>query len=214
MQAVLSWPQPTTVKVLQHFPRFPNFYRCFIRSFSVIIAPFTSLLCNKPSTIPCSQEASTAIQTVQERFTSAPILRHLIPKLWYLLLGFLRFTHQTLHFFFNLSLPCFVHLFVLLQQQTPSNWVHRLHLCVVHFVPALLYLYSFIHSLQLLPWKSELNRQPVFLFLLAVDKCFGLWWFQCWFYTIDSVNKELLSCFLTGIIHMWSQFLFGIMHFK
>ncbi len=44
VQSVLNWPQPKTVKELQRFLGFANFYRRFIRNFSTIAAPLTSLL--------------------------------------------------------------------------------------------------------------------------------------------------------------------------
>ncbi len=44
VQAVLNWPKPTTVKELQRFLGFANFYQRFIRSFSMVAAPLTSLL--------------------------------------------------------------------------------------------------------------------------------------------------------------------------
>ncbi|KAK3555047.1 hypothetical protein QTP86_006361 [Hemibagrus guttatus] len=47
--AATEWPQPTTVKELQRFLGFANFYRRFIRNYSVTAAPLTSLLKGKPS---------------------------------------------------------------------------------------------------------------------------------------------------------------------
>ncbi len=44
VQSILNWPQPKTVKELQRFLGFANFYRRFIRNFNTIAAPLTSLL--------------------------------------------------------------------------------------------------------------------------------------------------------------------------
>ncbi len=49
VRAVTDWPQPTTVKELQRFLGFANFYRRFIRNYSLIASPLTSLLKGKPS---------------------------------------------------------------------------------------------------------------------------------------------------------------------
>ncbi len=50
VDAVMEWPRPTTVKELQRFLGFANFYRRFIRNYSSIAAPLTSLLKGKPKT--------------------------------------------------------------------------------------------------------------------------------------------------------------------
>ncbi|KAK3534931.1 hypothetical protein QTP70_002016 [Hemibagrus guttatus] len=42
--AVTEWPRPTTVKELQRFLGFANFYHSFIRNYSITAAPLTSLL--------------------------------------------------------------------------------------------------------------------------------------------------------------------------
>ncbi len=44
VQAVIDWPQPVTLKELQRFLGFANFYRRFIRNFSTVAAPMTSML--------------------------------------------------------------------------------------------------------------------------------------------------------------------------
>lgn len=43
---VLNWPQPTTLKELQRFLGFSNFYRRFIRNFSAVANPLTSMVKN------------------------------------------------------------------------------------------------------------------------------------------------------------------------
>lgn len=42
--AVLNWPQPTTLKELQWFLGFANFYRRFIRNFSAVANPLMSMV--------------------------------------------------------------------------------------------------------------------------------------------------------------------------
>ncbi|KAK3527496.1 hypothetical protein QTP86_023020 [Hemibagrus guttatus] len=48
VQAVSEWPAPATIKELQRFLGFANFYRRFIRSYSSVAAPLTSLLRGNP----------------------------------------------------------------------------------------------------------------------------------------------------------------------
>ncbi|KAK3568298.1 hypothetical protein QTP86_003141 [Hemibagrus guttatus] len=48
VHAVTEWPSPTTVKELQWFLGFANFYRHFIRNYSSVAGPLTSLLRGKP----------------------------------------------------------------------------------------------------------------------------------------------------------------------
>ncbi len=42
--AEVNWPQPTTLKELQRFVGFANFYRWFIRNFSTIAATMMSMI--------------------------------------------------------------------------------------------------------------------------------------------------------------------------
>ncbi|KAK3506690.1 hypothetical protein QTP70_015415 [Hemibagrus guttatus] len=57
--AIRDWPTPTTVKELQHFLGFTNFYRRFIQNYSSIANPLTSLLRNKPKPFIVEVDAST-----------------------------------------------------------------------------------------------------------------------------------------------------------
>ncbi|KAK3519931.1 hypothetical protein QTP70_008026 [Hemibagrus guttatus] len=79
--AVRDWPTPTTVKELQRFLGFANFYRRFIRGYSSVTSPLTNLLRNKPKTLVWTPAATHAFQTLKQAFTTAPLLGHPDPEL-------------------------------------------------------------------------------------------------------------------------------------
>ncbi|KAK3545141.1 hypothetical protein QTP70_001467 [Hemibagrus guttatus] len=79
--AVRDWPTPTTVKELQRFLGFANFYRRFIRGYSSVTSPLTNLLRNKPKTLVWTLAALHAFQTLKQAFTTAPLLVHPDPAL-------------------------------------------------------------------------------------------------------------------------------------
>ncbi len=81
VQAVLNWPKPTTIKELQRFLGFANLYRRFIRSFSMVAAPLTSLLQGGKQRLNWTQASEQSFRQLKERFTSAPILHHPNPDL-------------------------------------------------------------------------------------------------------------------------------------
>ncbi|KAL1249494.1 hypothetical protein QQF64_020499 [Cirrhinus molitorella] len=60
VNVVLKWPQPTTLKELQRFLGFANFYRRFIHHFSTVAAPLTAMAVlsqrqgNPPKMFPCA----------------------------------------------------------------------------------------------------------------------------------------------------------------
>ncbi|KAG1926787.1 retrotransposable element [Pimephales promelas] len=80
VRGVIDWPVPRTVKELQRFLGFANFYRRFIRNFSLIAAPLTALTKRHSSRISWNPEAQHAFQELKSRFTTAPILRHPDPE--------------------------------------------------------------------------------------------------------------------------------------
>ncbi len=80
VQAVIDWPQPVTLKELQRFLGFANFYRRFIRNFSTVAAPMTSMLKRGRQRLVWTPAAIAAFQKLKERFTTAPILHHPDPK--------------------------------------------------------------------------------------------------------------------------------------
>ncbi|KAK3520633.1 hypothetical protein QTP70_029421 [Hemibagrus guttatus] len=81
VQAVTEWPAPTSVRELQHFLGFANFYRRFIRNYSSVASPLTSLLRGKPKKLTWTDLARSAFQQLKNCFTTAPILRHPDPDL-------------------------------------------------------------------------------------------------------------------------------------
>ncbi|KAI2667311.1 Transposon Tf2-9 polyprotein [Labeo rohita] len=76
VNAVLRWPHPSTLKELQRFLGFANFYRRFIRHFSSVAAPLTAMVRKGASRLAWSQPALQAFDDLRQRFTTAPILHH------------------------------------------------------------------------------------------------------------------------------------------
>ncbi|XP_041740527.1 polypeptide N-acetylgalactosaminyltransferase 12-like [Coregonus clupeaformis] len=72
---------PTTIKGLQRFLEFANFYRRFIKYFSSIASPLTSLLKGGPHKLVWSPAADEAFRLLKGRFTSTPLLKHPDPTL-------------------------------------------------------------------------------------------------------------------------------------
>ncbi|KAK3510435.1 hypothetical protein QTP70_006850 [Hemibagrus guttatus] len=79
--AVKNWPIPTSVKELQRFLDFANFYRRFIQGYSSITSPLTSPLENKPKSLSWTPVATQAFETLKTAFTTAPLLTHPDPDL-------------------------------------------------------------------------------------------------------------------------------------
>ncbi|KAK3566671.1 hypothetical protein QTP86_002846 [Hemibagrus guttatus] len=74
VQAVVDWPSPSSVKEVQHFLGFANFYRKFIRNFSSVAAPLSALTKGNTAGFYWGPEAELAFNKLKCRFTSAPIL--------------------------------------------------------------------------------------------------------------------------------------------
>ena len=75
VSAVLDWPSPKTVKEVQSYLGFANFYRKFINNYSALTTPLTSLT-RKATKFVWSPAAEEAFRTLQHAFTTAPILQH------------------------------------------------------------------------------------------------------------------------------------------
>ncbi|SNX83759.1 uncharacterized protein MEPE_02467 [Melanopsichium pennsylvanicum] len=83
VSTVLEWPPPQSIRQIQVFLGFANFYRRFIRHYSRVAAPLTDLLKGGASgKVDLPPEATAAFNRLKEAFTSAPILRHFSPTLY------------------------------------------------------------------------------------------------------------------------------------
>ncbi len=80
VHAVLNWPLPSTIKELQRFLGFANFYRRFIRGFSSIAAPLTNMTKKGSRRLQWTAEAHKAFDQLKRQFTTAPILHHPDPN--------------------------------------------------------------------------------------------------------------------------------------
>jgi hypothetical protein len=79
VRAVLEWPVPQTVKEVQSFLGFANFYRRFIQDYSKVTTPLTELT-KKDREFVWNKEAQEAFNTLRHKFTKAPILATFDPK--------------------------------------------------------------------------------------------------------------------------------------
>ncbi|KFY29935.1 hypothetical protein V493_02205 [Pseudogymnoascus sp. VKM F-4281 (FW-2241)] len=80
VSAVLDWPTPTTVKEVQAFLGFANFYRRFIAGYSKVAQPLTELT-KKDLAFNWTDKAEAAFQELKTKFTEAPILATFDPKI-------------------------------------------------------------------------------------------------------------------------------------
>src|SRR4051812_43337083 len=76
---ILRWPVPTTVKEVQSFLGFANFYRRFIQNYSHIARPLHNLTSKNVSFV-WSESCQAAFDSLKSAFTSAPILAHFDPE--------------------------------------------------------------------------------------------------------------------------------------
>ncbi|KAK3548135.1 hypothetical protein QTP70_004874 [Hemibagrus guttatus] len=65
VRAVTEWPAPTMVRELQWFLGFANFYQRFIRNYSSVAGPLTSLLRGKPKKLTWTDQARAAFQQLK-----------------------------------------------------------------------------------------------------------------------------------------------------
>ncbi|XP_034025727.1 uncharacterized mitochondrial protein AtMg00860-like [Thalassophryne amazonica] len=73
VKAITGWPVPSSVKQLQQFFGFANFYRRFIHGFSQVAAPLTALTSSK-TTFQWTPQADSTFTQLKTRFATSPIL--------------------------------------------------------------------------------------------------------------------------------------------
>ena len=78
---IRGWPEPRSFRDIQAFVGFANFYRRFIRDFSTVAAPLTSMLKGGKAgkftgAFKLTEEAAQAFRELCEAFTKAPVLVH------------------------------------------------------------------------------------------------------------------------------------------
>jgi len=76
VESIKLWKAPASVKDIQMFIGFANFYRHFIKNFSAICTPITNLLKGVPKKFSWGKEQQEAFEDLKRRFISAPILYH------------------------------------------------------------------------------------------------------------------------------------------
>lgn len=78
VEAILSWPTPTSVHDIQVFIGFANFYRRFIKNFSEIVVPVLSLL-KKDNPFDWNSTVQESFTALKKAFSSEPVLVHFDP---------------------------------------------------------------------------------------------------------------------------------------
>jgi hypothetical protein len=78
VKSIFEWPIPRNLRDVQSFLGFTNFYRRFIKEYSLIASPLTSLT-RKDTPFVWSDECEEAFQSLKRSFTSASLLRHYDP---------------------------------------------------------------------------------------------------------------------------------------
>ena len=81
VESIKAWRVPASVKNIQIFIGFANFYRRFIKNFSAICALITNLLKGDSKKSFWGKEQQEAFDNLKRHFISAPILCHFYPEL-------------------------------------------------------------------------------------------------------------------------------------
>ena len=79
VQSIKDRKHPRSVKEVQIFIGFTNFYRRFIKDFSKICKPITETLKGDPRKFSWGSQQNKAFEELKTRFITAPILYHFFP---------------------------------------------------------------------------------------------------------------------------------------
>lgn len=75
VKSIMEWNAPKSLRDVQCFLGFANFYRQFIKDYSKIVAPLVALTKRSPS-FKWNDDAQRAFDLLKERFSTAPVLAH------------------------------------------------------------------------------------------------------------------------------------------
>ena len=79
MKSVQNWAHPRSVKEVQIFIGFTNFYRRFIKDFSKVCKAITETLKGDQKNFHWRRVQEEGFEELKKRFTTAPILSHFYP---------------------------------------------------------------------------------------------------------------------------------------
>jgi hypothetical protein len=79
VKVIKEWETPTTIKGVQGFLGFANFYRRFIPNFSGIVRPLNNLI-KKGTPFLWTRECQDSFNLLKEKFTTGPVLATFNPS--------------------------------------------------------------------------------------------------------------------------------------
>ena len=76
VSVVLDKPVPKSIKEIESFLGFANFYRKFIQAYSMLTTPLTDLTRKTKHKFTWTKQAGEAFTQLQTTFTTARVLKH------------------------------------------------------------------------------------------------------------------------------------------